>query len=132
MYFTFQKSTKGADNNIQIVYTLLEKGADLYIKNKKDETPVDLIHDPTMKTMIEKYEVLFYYVSPHTFFDRETCGCWAFGLDGWISGIPTWLFLSGLFVELRWNFLSSKPVCIVGNFLEFNILIRIQLYKKVT
>ena len=44
-----------SENNIQIVYTLLEKGADLYIQNNTGETPVDLIVDPTMKTMIEKY-----------------------------------------------------------------------------
>lgn len=49
-----QKTQRGNENNIQIVYTLLEKGADLYIKNKQGQTPVDLIQDPNMKTMIEK------------------------------------------------------------------------------
>jgi len=53
--FILQKSQVKSENNIQIVYTLLEKGADLYIQNNTGETPVDLIVDPTMKTMIEKY-----------------------------------------------------------------------------
>ncbi|XP_052779793.1 E3 ubiquitin-protein ligase mind-bomb-like [Mya arenaria] len=51
----FRKTVSNEKNdiNIQIVYTLLEKGANLYIKNNDNLTPVDLIIDPTMKKMIE-------------------------------------------------------------------------------
>ena len=49
---TFQ-SAASADINIQIVYTLLEKGADLYIKNKEGFAPVDMIIDPNLKKTIE-------------------------------------------------------------------------------
>ncbi|WAR26287.1 PARPT-like protein [Mya arenaria] len=55
---SFRKTVSNVKNdiNIQIVYTLLEKGADLYIKNNDNFTPVDLIIDPTMKKMIEKLQ----------------------------------------------------------------------------
>ncbi|XP_052278994.1 E3 ubiquitin-protein ligase MIB2-like isoform X2 [Dreissena polymorpha] len=54
---SFRKSVaKAGDSNIAIVYALLEKGADLRLKNKLGQTPVDLIQDKGTKQMLEKLQ----------------------------------------------------------------------------